>query len=295
MKKTLTVVGALTLMWIGISSGAFGQRGMGDAEGIARQADKPEIVQLSGTIREVKTEPCKMTTGPSTKGTHVILETPSGEKLEIHLGPAEQIGKIVEKLAVDQQVAVAAFRTDKLPKDAYVAQTLTVDDKPIELRDKDLRPVWAGGGRKQMAGRGSQRGAGKGRWSAGEGAGAGGCAMCGRGQGQGRGAAKGRGQGQGRGAAMGRGQGQGRGCSGGNCGRGQGQGRGAAMGQGQGRGVAMGRGQGQGRGAAVGRGQGRGRGAGRGQGQGRGWGAGLGASVGDDADQDDDSDSDSDD
>ena len=194
-----------------------------------------------------------MTTGPSQEGTHIVLKTPSGEVVEIHLGPADEVGKIVKNLAVDQQVTVAAFRTEKLPKDAFVAQTLTVDDKPIELRDKDLRPVWAGGGKKLTAKRGPQKGAGTGRWSAGQTVGAGGCAVCDRGQG--RGAA----MGQGRGAAMGQG-------------RGQGQGRGAAMGQGrgQGRGAGMSQGQGQGRRGAMGRGPGQGRGAGRGQGQGLG-------------------------
>ena len=290
MKRTLVAVGVLTFVGIGISSGAFGQKGMGDAEGIARQADKPEVVQLSGTISEVKTEPCKKTTGPSQEGTHIVLKTSSGEAVEIHLGPADEVGKIVKNLAVDQQVSVAAFRTEKLPKNAFVARTLTVDDKPIELRDTDLRPVWAGGGPKLTANRGPRNGTGKGRWSAGQVAGPGGCVRCGRGQGQGqgRGAAmgQGRGQGRGRGAAMsqGRGQGQGRGAAMGQ-GRGQGQGRGAAMGQG--------RGQGQGRGAAMGRGPGQGRGAGRGQGQGRGWGAELGAQPDDAADQEEnDADSD---
>jgi hypothetical protein len=251
MKRTLIAVAAWTLMCGMICTGAFGQKGVGDTDGIARQADKPEIVQLSGTIREVKTGPCEKTTGPSREGTHVVLETPSGDKLNIHLGPAVKVGEMVEDLAADQQVTVAAFRTDKLPKDAYVAQSLTVGAKQIELRDKDLRPVWAGSGRGQMANQGPRKGAGKGRWSAGQGAGqGGGCAMCRRGQG--------RGQGQGSSAAMGRCQG--RGCSGGMCGRGQGQGRGAGMGRGQGRGP--------------GQGQGWGRGAGRGQGQGRGWGRG---------------------
>ena len=41
MKRTLVAVGVLTLMGIGISSGAFGQKGMGDAEGIApRQTNR---------------------------------------------------------------------------------------------------------------------------------------------------------------------------------------------------------------------------------------------------------------
>ncbi len=258
MKKTLMTVGALTIAWMGLASGTLAQRGTGDAAGIARQANKPEIVQLSGTIREVKTEPCKMTTGRSAKGTHIVVETSSGDKLEIHLGPAAKIVDIVGKLAVKQKVAVAAFRTDKLPKGAYVAQTLTVNGKPIQLRDKDLRPVWAGGASRHAAGRGSGKSNGKGRWSAGPGSETGACPMCARGQGQGRGAGMGRGQGQGRGAAMGQGRGPGRGCAGGACARGQGQGRGAGMGQGGGAGM----GRGQGRGPGAGRGQGRGRGAG---------------------------------
>ncbi len=197
MKRSLVAVAALALVGISISSEALGQRGMGEPEGVARQMDKPGIVHLSGTIREVKMEACKMTTGRSQEGTHIVLTTSSGDAVEIHLGPADEVGKIIRGLAVDQQVSVAVFRTGRLPKSALVAQTLTVDDKTVRLRDKGLRPVWAGGGTGLMTNRGTRKDSGQGRWNVGPFAGRGGCV--GYGRGQGRGAMTGRGQRRGRG------------------------------------------------------------------------------------------------
>ena len=231
--KTIAIT-ALMLGWGAVTPDAVAQKGMGDATGIARQAVKPEVVSLSGTVLEVKTEPCKMTTGLSLVGTHLMLKTEEGEELNIHLGPEADVAHIAKQLVVGQEVTVDGFRTEKMPESAYVAQTLTLDDTTLQLRDENLRPIWAGGRALRGGRSGSQWGAGNSQ-----------------GRGQGRGTAYGQGRGQGRGAAYGQGRGQGRGAA---YGQGRGQGRGAAYGQGrgQGRGAGYGQGRGQGRGAAYG-------------------------------------------
>jgi hypothetical protein len=38
---------------------AYGQRGMGDPTGVARQIPKPELVTFSGEIVAVETKPCE--------------------------------------------------------------------------------------------------------------------------------------------------------------------------------------------------------------------------------------------
>ena len=187
MKTFVTSVVTLILVFGLLTPDVRAQRGVGEPSGVARQAVKPEVVTFSGKLVEIKTGPCEKTTGRSPLGTHLILETADGKKLNIHLGPATAVADLVAKLSVGQSLTVKAFRTEKLPDGQFVAQTVTFGDNTIELRDQGLRPVWAQGnadagsagtavvpgrgGRGLGWGGGSGRGAG---WGRGRGAGWGG-------------------------------------------------------------------------------------------------------------------------
>lgn len=150
MKAAMVSLVALALTCGILVSTAQGQRGMGDPSGVARQSIKPEIVSLSGRLVEIKTGPCEKTTGRSPIGTHLLLETDKGDKLNIHLGPDAAVAKTVAKLSIGQKMTAKAFRTDKMPEKHYTAQSLTFGKTTVELRDAGLRPVWAG----PVAGRG---------------------------------------------------------------------------------------------------------------------------------------------
>jgi len=267
--KMIGLVTASCMLLIACSATrALAQRGVGDATGMARRAEKPDIASLTGTIKEVQSGPCEMTTGRATIGTHVLLSDSREKTLNIHLGPQAAVAHVAEQLKVGESVTVAAFRTEKMSEGHYVAKSLTFDEQTVELRDENLRPAWAGG-RGQRRGREASRSAMPGR----------GANAQGQGGNRGRGD-RGRGYGGrrrpwsdvdgpgygGRGAA-----GPGRGVPG-NCPRwgGPPRGRGpgwAAPPAGPGRGY--GRGRGAGRGA--GRGPGRGFGPGWGGGRERGW------------------------
>jgi len=233
---------------------AHAQKGMGDRVGVARQVATPDIVSLSGKVLKVEAEPCKMTTGRALVGTHVLLETSNGDELNIHLGPKVEVDQIAEQLTVGTEVLVKAFRTAKMPEQQYVAQSLTIGDRSMQLRDENLRPFWAG---KTAASSGP------------------GCPW--RGQGYGQGQGRGQGKGPGYGQGQGRGQGQ---CSRNGQGKGPGYGQGQGRGQGQGPGYGQGQGRGQGQGPRYGQGQGRGQGQGPGYGQGQGRGQGQGPGYG---------------
>jgi len=261
----LTTVAAL---WCLGASEALAQKGMGDDTGVARQAVKPEIVPLSGKITEVESGPCKMTTGRSTVGTHVLLKAKGGEELNVHLGPQAEVADVAGRLKVGERLAVKAFRTEKMPEGHYVAQSLKLGDETIELRDAALRPVWAGGRRAGRGQPGFQPGAGYGyrqRQADGR-AGARNCPRWGgppQGRGAGRGGPPQQGRGPGRGGPP---QGRGAGWDGAQQGQGPGWGM-PAQGPGRGAGPAFGQGRGAGRGAGFGQQQ-RQR---RGPGYGRGW------------------------
>jgi len=192
MRVTIGLVGIVFLAGAVLTPQAHAQRGMGEQSGVARQIVKPEVVSLSGTVLEVKTGPCKLTTGRSYLGTHFMLETPEGESLNIHLGPATAVEFVTKELPVGATVTVKAFRTPKMPDKHYTAQTVVSGSSTIQLSDGNLRPVWTGERYVAPSPSGPQwpRGFGRGQ---------------GRGYGRGWGYGRGYGGGWGRGAARGAG------------------------------------------------------------------------------------------
>lgn len=148
---------------------ATAQKGMGEPTGVARQAVKPPIEAMSGTIKDIKTGPCERTTGRSLEGVHLIVQAESGKAINLHLGPAAALEDVLDHLSAGQQITFDAFRTDAMPQDAYVAKSLKVGETTFDLRDDRLRPNWAiaarggrGGGPGSGPGRGQGRGPGQG-------------------------------------------------------------------------------------------------------------------------------------
>jgi len=186
MRTTVISTAILVLLCGIVAPPADAQKGMGEQTGVGWQAVKPKVVTLSGKVLATETGPCKNTTGSAVVGSHFLLKTPKGKKLNVHLGPADAVDYIVEQLTVGKRVTVHAFRTAKMPDNHYVAQSLTLDGATIQLRDQGLRPCWAGSGRASYGRGGSQYGAGTwqgSRWRNGFGYGPG----QGRGWGRGRG------------------------------------------------------------------------------------------------------------
>lgn len=165
MKQLWFCAGATVLAAVLAVGPAFAQKGTGASTGVARQTDKPAIVSLSGTVKDTKVGPCKLTTGRSSEGAHLIVQA-QDKTINLHLGPSSAVGDVLKAAAVGQPVTVEAFRTDRMPADAYVAKTVKAGDKIFALRDDTLRPSWA-------MGRGSGRGLGMGGgWRRGGGFGA---------------------------------------------------------------------------------------------------------------------------
>jgi hypothetical protein len=160
MNKTrrglITISVALAIM---VSAPVSAQRGMGESAGVAQQAVKPPVTTVSGKILDIRTGPCEKTAGKSPRGTHLIVQS-DGTTLNIHLGPAKAVDHVVAQLTPGQSVTFEVFRTETMPADAYIAKSLTVEEKVIYLRDDNLRPSWAYGRGK---GQGGGQGGGKGR------------------------------------------------------------------------------------------------------------------------------------
>ncbi len=163
MKRGLTLLMAGGLLWGVVAPRAHAQKGMGEQTGVGRQAAKPEVISLAGEVLAIETGPCKTTTGRADVGSHLLLKTPKGKELNVHLGPTAAVGYIIDQLPVGKKVTVHAFRTTKMPENHYVAQSLTFGSTTIRLRDEGLRPFWAGGGAVSRGRAGSQWARGKGR------------------------------------------------------------------------------------------------------------------------------------
>jgi hypothetical protein len=71
-------------------------------------------------------------------GTHLVMKTSKGKKLNIHLGPAAAIEFVTRRLSPGQEVRVDAFRTKRMEKGSYVARTLTIDSLTIEVKSRGL-------------------------------------------------------------------------------------------------------------------------------------------------------------
>jgi len=125
---------------------ALAQRSEGDQQGVAAKPAASKTVSLSGKVLEVKTEPFRMTTGPSLLGTHLAIGTPEGKTVNIHLGPSAEIEPLTKGLSRGMEIKVEVFRTETTREGRYVARTLTFGDRTVVLRDMSLRPVWAGQG-----------------------------------------------------------------------------------------------------------------------------------------------------
>lgn len=156
--RTKMTIGTTCLLVLGACVAPAGQKGLGDATGIAQGTQKPAIVSLSGTVDKIKVGPCEHTTGKADIGFHLILQTEDGKKLNLHVGPADALKDVRDRISIGQSVGAKVYRTEAMPADAYITQTLTVGEEAIAIRDDDLRPVWAaGGGDKQQRGKGQDR------------------------------------------------------------------------------------------------------------------------------------------
>jgi hypothetical protein len=143
MRTAVTSMTILALCCV-LSADIYGQRGIGDQAGIVQQVDKPRLVSISGEVKAIETGPCEQGTGRAAVGTHVLLKTAKGKELNVHLGPEPAVKHIADKLKVGETVRGKAFRTEQMAKRHYVAQSLVLGDESIELRDENLRPLWAG-------------------------------------------------------------------------------------------------------------------------------------------------------
>ena len=144
--KTLQLT-ALVLLGMLLVPAALAQKGTGNRTGIAREAEQPPLVTLSGTLLHTEEGPCEQTTGRSSIGRHLIVQGDADAPWNVHLGPAADIRRLVPDLSEGAPITLYVFRTDDLPDGAYIAQALTVDGITYTLRDATLRPVWASGRR----------------------------------------------------------------------------------------------------------------------------------------------------
>jgi len=142
MKSLLTFIITLLFSLVVVNS-AFAQKGMGDETGIARQGLTPVVVNITGELLEIKSGPCENSTGKGKIGIHLILQKKGGQRLNIHLGPESAVDHVVEQLVLKQQLSVDAFHTEKMPDNAYIAKSISINEKVIHLRDENLRPSWA--------------------------------------------------------------------------------------------------------------------------------------------------------
>jgi hypothetical protein len=131
------------LLAVFLSAGAHAQKGTGDVDGVARWSVKPDLVPISGVVKETRTHACEDTTGGAVAGTHVILKTDDGCLVNVHLGPVVAVACVADQLTAGRKVDVIGFRTSKMLAGHYVAKSLVFGNALFVLRDDALRPYWS--------------------------------------------------------------------------------------------------------------------------------------------------------
>ena len=149
MMKSLIAIALLSVLAI-TPSNIWAQRGMGFQSGVGQQTSKPEGESFQGTISEILSQNCPLSTGRSPVGNHLVVDLDSGQKINLHLGPAFALETLVSKLTTGQAIGAEAFRTAAMPKDHYAAVSLTINGERTVLRDENLRPIWAKKALRQM-------------------------------------------------------------------------------------------------------------------------------------------------
>lgn len=123
---------------------AFAQRGMGDAEGVARSQEVVQKISGTAVVQEVAVEECTQTTGRYPVGIHLLAENSDGESLNLHLGPEPVLRKITRQIEEGTEISFKAFRTTQLPENNFIVEVIGFNGKQLTLRDESLRPRWAG-------------------------------------------------------------------------------------------------------------------------------------------------------
>lgn len=141
------------MAWMMLAPAVLAQKGTGDRIGAARSAPPVERAMLEGTVEAVRTAPCENTTGRAQQGTHLVVETDDGA-VDLHLGPSDAVRDVRRAVREGTPLKAQAFRTGKLPDDAWVAITLTIEGTVFSLRHPNtLRPRWSGSGGEARGGR----------------------------------------------------------------------------------------------------------------------------------------------
>ena len=146
MKKFKT--GLILFVLIIFTFVGYAQKGAGNPAGVVRKGINPEIIQLTGKITVILTEPCKNTTGRSDAGTHIIIVTKENIEKNIHLGPAIEVSFITKDLNPGQDITCRVFNTKDLAENNYIAIDLETPDQHYLLRDADFQPFWSKNGRR---------------------------------------------------------------------------------------------------------------------------------------------------
>lgn len=125
------------------SSPIFAQKGMEEKVGIARSGITREIINLTGTVEEIKMGPCESSTGRGREGIHLIIRDSTDTLYNIHLGPFLALRKKIHDLDEGDEISIEAFQKEDLDKNHLIAKSLSFGITTLHLRDENLKPLWS--------------------------------------------------------------------------------------------------------------------------------------------------------
>jgi hypothetical protein len=149
MKKAVVVVAALSVLFLGLASESFAQRGAmkwrgsggwGPGTPYSRIYDPAKVETVSGTVEAVETVKPMKGMYPAVA---LILKTDK-ETIPVHLGPEWYITRLDTKIAKGDTIEVKGSRVTIAEKPVIIAAEIKKGDNVLALRDGAGVPVWSG-------------------------------------------------------------------------------------------------------------------------------------------------------
>ena len=124
----------------------YAQKGVGDTTGIASPGCQTRDRHPLGQDDRDPDRSLRILDRPiARRHPHHPGDLPRARSSTSTSGPASAVADMVAKLNVGDELAVKAFRTDKMKAGDYVAQSDHLRRRLVsKFRDASLRPVWAG-------------------------------------------------------------------------------------------------------------------------------------------------------
>lgn len=131
---------ALLLSAIALSFLAFTQAPTGSRP----MFQKPELVEIQGTVKELADKPCTHRVCREPTVTFIEFTDKDGKDLSLRAGPASRVKDLLKDIKAGDALVIKAFHPSRAPEGTWIIQSFSKDGNTVVFLDENMRPIWAG-------------------------------------------------------------------------------------------------------------------------------------------------------